>query len=936
MLTPNNPDPEELRLRPHRPTDPVSLADTFAPYKTPAARPPRRRLLWLLIALPVLVLLAIPAFFATRAFLQRATRANLPQLDGTAKLPGLSAPVTIQRDAHGVPHIHAQTLDDLVLAQAWVTAHDRLWQMDLLRRHASGTLAAVLGPALLDHDRLQRTLMLRFAADGALATMPEAQFHLLKVYADGVNAAIADQESTPSSLPVEFRALRYKPEPWSPRDSLLVALVLFQDLTNSYQVKLDRERLTTQLPPELAADLYPGGSWRDHPPTQPPVDLTIPGPAIEDIPLDESQEGPFAGLRLPNIPNSGQILASIQSDVQPFLTPRCPDCIPGSNNWVVSGARTTSGKPLLSNDMHLAHNIPGIWYEADLEATKSESPMPNAEPFHAAGVTLPGLPFVVVGHNAHIAWGFTNLGADVQDLYLEDIRDDQWFQASDGSWQPLLHINEDIEVHGHRTEHLVIAATRHGAALTPVITPTIKGETRPISLRWTLYDPSVIELPFFDINTAHDWATFTAAVAPFGGPAQNVVYADDQGHIGYHAIGRIPLRGAAPTVSADLPSTITSPILNPDTQTSAPIANAPSPLTHTEIAARPATTVMQSGPIPSIPMPPGPAREWSGYIPFEQLPQVFDPPGGLLATANSRVTPDDYPYPITLDWAAPYRAERIWKLLQGRHALKPADLLAIQSDIYSDFDHVLAQRIAYAVDHSAAVASSKSRPNQAALRQAADLLRNWNGHVDANSAAANIVSAAHAAIWPLLLTPHLKKGTPATLYNWAERDYALEQLLMHTPARWLPPGVASWDDLLATALDKGLADAHAPNNAKDLAAWNYGRTHVVDIEHPVFGQSAPLARLFGIPTGTGARPQGGDSTTVKQVAKTFGPSERFTADLSNLDQSTLNIVLGESGNPVSPYYMDQFSAWLHGTSFPLPFRDQAVSAAATHTLTLHP
>ncbi|QHN04437.1 penicillin acylase family protein [Granulicella sp. WH15] len=915
-MLPPEPNPQEPRLSTRR------NPEDYAPLPTSGKKTKR-----LLLALPLLLLLAVAAIVGGHFYLQHSVRASLPQLDGSAPLPGLAAPVTIQRDAQGVPHIHAQSLDDMVLAQAWVTAHDRLWQMDMLRRHAAGELAAILGPSLLDHDKLQRTLQLRASADRAMATLPPDQLHLFTVYAQGVNAAIADQQA---HLPIEFRVLNYHPAPWTPRDCLLVALVLFEDLTNNYQEKLDREALTARLPPELAADLFPVGSWRDHPPTQPPVDLTIDGPPIEQVPLDESQEGPFAANKLP--PDRQQVLRSIQSDIDALSRPSCPDCIPGSNNWVVSGTHTASGKPLLANDMHLSHNIPGVWYEADLEA-----PIPGSEAFHAAGVTLPGLPLVIVGHNAHIAWGFTNLGADVQDLYLEQTRNNnQEFQSADGSWQPVLHLPEPITVHGGRDVNFEVLATKHGDAITPILTPTLTNETRPIALRWTIYDPNILRAPFQAIDSASDWSSFTAAIAQFGGPAQNMVYADDQGHIGYHATGRIPLRGQpAPAIPTDL---------------AAPAQPTPAISAQTELAAPPTQPQTLSGPLNPVPVATSASHEWTGYIPFDQLPSVFDPPNGILATANARITPDDYPYPVTLNWGAPYRNERIWKLLAGRRNLKPADMLAIQTDVYSDLDHVLAQRIAYAVDHSAALAHEKSS-NQAALHQAADLLRTWNGRVETNSAAANIVEATRAALWPILLGTHLTPGPPAPqtktgakadkptdaeLYSWNERDYALEQLIMHTPERWLPKGIANWDDLLASALDKGLADAHAPHHPKDLAAWSYGRTHVVDIEHPIFGHSRLLSRLLGMRTGTGSQPQSGDRTTIKQVGRAFGPSERFTADLANLDQSTLNIVLGESGNPASPYYMDQFPAWYRGTSFPFAFTDAAVAASTTHTLTLTP
>jgi penicillin amidase len=833
----------------------------------------RRRIFFrtVVILTAFLVLIATAGFFYGRHWVHRAMRDNLPQLDGTLSIAGLSAPVTVQRDDEGVPHIRAASLDDLVIAQGYVTAQDRLWQMETLRRHAAGELAEILGPSLIAHDRAQRFLQIRAAADRAIAVLPADQLHSLELYAQGVNASIADQRA---HLPLEFRILRFEPAPWTPRDTLLVYLAMFQDLTNSFPEELSREALTAKLPAPLVADLYPVGSWRDHPPAQPMVDLTAPQTNIPNVPLDESQSQLSSPEHLSDLLAARRILAPILS---------CEGCTAGSNDWVVSGAHTASGKPLLSNDMHLNHGVPGTWYQADLEA-----PTPTGE-FHVAGVSLPGAPFIVVGHNEHLAWGFTNLGATVQDVSIERTRGTgatAEYQTTDGTWQPLLHQKEIIHVKGGKDVVLDVIETRHGNILRPIVSGIFPAEKRALSLNWTIYDPSNITDPFLAINAANDWPSLHAAFSTFGGPSQNLVYADDQGNIGYHAVGKIPIRGslAKPT----------------------PISPVPTDALDT-------------------------TQEWAGYIPFDQLPQTFDPSNGILATANARVTPDNYPYPITLDWAAPYRNERIWKVLSSGKNLTPADMLALQTDVYSDVDHVIAQRLAYAIDHTVTPAFR----NDKRLHQAADLLREWNGNVDADAAAPAIVDAARTALWPLLLNPQLgpRPGDAAQLYTWGEKAYAEEWLIMHTPARWLSSKYATWDDLLAAAVAKGLLDAHSPF---DLKKWHYGQANPVDIEHPIFGQSPILQRLVGLPIGTGVQPQSGDHTTVKQVGRVFGPSERFTADLSNLDRSTLNLVLGQSGNPASPWFMSQWRAWYHGTTLAMPFSNPAVDVATRHTLTLTP
>jgi penicillin amidase len=906
-------------------TEPESAPDA------PTRRAAGHRTLVFCLVFALVAALAVSAFLAGRHFIRNAMRENLPQLDGSFAVYGLAAPVTVARDAQGVPHIHASSMDDLVFAQGFVTAQDRLWQMDLLRRHASGQLAAILGRSMLEHDRLQRTLQLRASADRAIAVLPADQRHWLEVYARGVNASIAAQHA---HLPVEFRLLGYQPAPWIPRDSILVELVMFQDLTTSFPAKLGREALAAHLSPDLIADLYPVGSWRDHYPGQPMPDVSAPQPEFNDMPLDESQ----SRLHRPGAPSisrslrngwestntiSPADLLSLNQTLSLFHAP-CSTCVAGSNAWAVSGSRTASGKPLLSNDMHLSLSAPELWYEADLQAT---NPAPLAD-FHAAGITLPGTPFVIAGHNDHVAWGFTNLGADVQDLYIEHTRgtaSGAEYQLPNGTWSPVRYQTEVIHVRGSADVILDVPLTRHGDTDIPIVSSLFPTERRRLSLRWTIYDPANLTAPFFAVDSATDWTSMLAAFAAWGGPAQNLIYADDAGHIAYHALGRIPIRGD---------------INNPSPLSPVPTdATAPDALSH----------------------------EWVGTIPFDQLPQAFDPPDGVLATANASVTPVDYRYPITLDWMAPYRTERIYRVLEASpaksasgealapsHPLTPADMLTLQNDVYSNLDHIIAQRLAYSIDHA-----TGPLKNDSTLHQAADILRDWNGSVDANSSAPAIVNAARVAFWPMLLIPKLAPEAAAPLaqgedlsmvknlrndaarvanlwqlYTWGERSSVEEQLISHAPARWLPSAFATWDDFLAAVVQRGLRVAHAPRNLKD---WQQGSAFPLQIDHPIFSRATLLARLLlGVPTGTGPQPQSGDLTTVKQVGHAFGPSERFTADLSDPDRTTLNLVLGQSGNPASPLYMDQFQGWLHGTTYPLPFTPAATQPTIAHTLILTP
>jgi penicillin amidase len=851
--------------------------DASTPTQTTAAAPqplPRAVKVILYIALALLVV-AMACFYAGRIYIHRAMRASLPQVDGSLHVAGLAAPVTVLRDAHGMPHIRAASLDDLAFAQGYVTAQDRLWQMDMLRRHAAGEFAEILGPGQLEHDKEQRLLQIRSTADAVVTQMLPEEIRYLDDYSRGVNALIADSGD---HLPAEFRVLHYAPRPWQPRDCVLVGLMMVQELTTGFPIKLAREQLAAKLPPELLADLYPVGSWRDHPPGQPVPDLTAPQTDIPDAPLDETQ----TKLHRPDTmqqDDTQQILA-LEHSLTFTAHSGCNGCKAGSNEWTVSGAHTATGKPLLSNDMHLPHTLPGIWYMAELTAPTA------AGTLHVTGVTLPGVPFVVVGHNDTIAWGFTNLGGDVQDIYVEHTRNRQEYQTADGAWHPLTHHSELIRVRGGMDVTLDVLSTNHGPIITPMLQRgdrNLSSETRDLSLRWSIYDPGTVDLPLLAIDSATNWTEWCAAMSHLGAPSQNAVYADTSGHIGYHAIGRIPVRG-----SMEHPSGLS-----------------PTPINASESA----------------------SYEWAGYIPFDQLPQAFDPSGGVLATANARVTPDGYPFSITLNWEAPYRNERIWKQLEDARNLKPADMLALETDIHSDVDQEMAQRFAYAIDHT---------PNATPmLRQAADLLRAWNGDVTIDSPAANIVDAAKAALWPLLLQPHLgaPRGNDWQIYQWGESSFVEEELVMHQPARWLPSQYGSWNDLLTAAVNLGLHSRHASGN---LAHWPYGIDHRVDIEHPLFGAMPLLNAVTHLPVGTGSLPQSGDITTIKQVWNEIGPSERFTADLADFDNSTLNIVSGESGNVLSPWFHDQWEAWYHGTTLPLPFSSAAVSQAAAHTLTLLP
>ena len=819
---------------------------------------------WSALGLLIIVLLAGAFGYL---WLRSVTRAALPQLDGSIHVAGLTAPVTVRRDAHGVPHIQAASQHDLFFAQGYVTAQDRLWQMDSYRRNANGELAEVMGRRLLRHDIAQRVLQYRNTARRIYANLTPDERARLDAYAGGVNAFIQTHQD---SLPPEFRLLHYRPEPWTGIDSLSIGMMMVETLDSHWDAKMAREEVSAKLhDSKLEADLYPVGSWRDHPPTGAILDLSLPQPPqpasnndddddertqTKSVPPVPSPGSPSTGPRRWGGPgprrDSSEDMAALRTSMN---LPTCSGCIPGSNNWTISGKHTASGKPLLSNDMHLSLTVPNIWYMADL----------SAPGYHAAGVTLTGFPYVIAGHNEHVAWGFTALYADVQDLYVENLDGKGNYKAADGSWKPLSLDREVIHVRGGKDVSVDVQLTAHG----PLLNPMFSKEQRPIALKWALYDPSLNTIPVYLMNVASNWATFSAALNTWCWPTQNLVYSDDQGHIAYHAIGKVPLRSAG---LAGLP-------------------------------------IQDS------------THEWNGYIPFDDLPNSVDPPSGFLATANSRVTTEKNPHPLTLEWADPYRTERIYKSLQGRDGLKPADLLAMQTDTYSEVDQEMAHRFAYAIDHADGA--------DARLHAAADLMRSWDGKLSTDSAAASLVTRTHGEIGLMILKAKL--GDDWHLYEWSESNFAEEEIIMHNKPEWLPPGYKDWDAFIADAVRRAMEENHAPS---DVSHWNYGSWHVIDIEHPLSG----LIPFMGNIAGTGPQPLSGDTVTVKQVGRAFGPSQRFTMDWSNIDGSTENIVLGESGNPFSPYFRDQWNDYYNGTTFALPFTPAAVAAQTTHTLQLAP
>jgi penicillin G amidase len=824
----------------------IKLPMSTVPATTPPAtrRPAGVRIfLWLLLILLLLATIVIGcAYFVARA--------ALPQLDGSLPVNGLSARVKVTRDGHGVPAIESATLEDLFLAQGYVTAQDRLWQMDVMRRFGAGELSEILGEDTLKIDREQRILGLRAAARKSLQMASPRDRSYFEAYARGVNAFT---ENHGSSLPIEFRILKYRPKPWLAEDSIVIANQMVKDL-NYYTLgdAFEREKILARLGPELTADLYVNRSWHDRPPTVMRGELNEQPNQGDSDDEDDADDGPDNSV------------TRHKTTGEEIWAQSTPEAVNGSNDWVVSGAHTVTGKPLLSNDMHLGHQMPNLWYEAHLKSGTLD----------VAGVTLPGMPYVIVGHNQRIAWGFTNVGPTVTDAFIENFNAQGAYRTPRGWLQPE-HRAEVIHVKGRPDVNLDVKITRHG----PIITHIVPGETRQLTLRWTLYDG--LHIPFFDVDASQNWEEFRKAFSTLDAPGQNVVYADVDGNIGYQTTGRVPIRAAG--------------------DGSVPVSGSDD------------------------------SHEWTGYIPFDKLPKIYNPASGVIATANGRITPDGYPYSISSSWEAPWRTERIYHVLESGRKFAASDMLALQNDIHSENDLFAAERFVYAVDHA-------SKPSER-VKRAADLMRNWDGRMLDSSAAPTITVRSARELTRLLLEPRLgpapedPKQQETTLswktYHWQMRTVWLQNVLLHQPKRWLPEKFTNYDELISAAVEAAVREPAAP---RDLASWRWGNVNAIDLEHPVLGK-IPLVRRWAAP---GLKEQSGSGYTVKAVTPHHGPSERFTANLADLDQSTLNTVTGQGGNFLSPYFMDQWKAWYQGSTFTLPFTPGAVDATGVHRLVLEP
>jgi penicillin amidase len=807
-----------------------------------------------------LLIIAIVAGGAAWWFIYRP----LPQLDGSISLPGLQKEITVERDNWGVPHIRASSLQDAVEAQGYVMAQDRLWQLDLMRRASRGQLSEIVGPLALKSDKQFRTFGFSRAAERDYAAMDKDSRALMEAYARGVNAFIEQHQK---SLPLEFTLLKYKPQPWQPTDSLVIAGYMYQTLTDTWERELDRAKVEERVGADRSKDLFAVDAPMDHFVVGDPEVPNDGSQASRVDPDDEDDDDdmPTDTILKAAVPGAGGVRTpETFADVTSALWPSIEGYLEetqseirqglGSNNWVVSGAHTATGKPLLANDTHLELSIPPIWYEIHL----------TAPGYNAKGFTLPGAPLIVIGHNDRIAWGFTNNGADVQDLYIETFNPaapDEY--RVNGAWVKAQVFDEMIHVKGQPDEHLKVVVTRHG--------PVVHQEgNKAYALRWTALEPDGLGSTYNWLSTANNWREFREVMKRVWGPGQNAVYADVDGNIGYVMAARVPTRKKG----------------------------------HGEV------------PIPGD----TDAYEWTGYIPFDQLPQALNPDSGLIVTANARVVGPNYKPYLTDRWEEPYRTARIYDLLHDKTDLRPIDMLKVETDTFS-FPHVfLADQIS--------AASKTAQPKDPRARKLIDGLKDWNGIADADSSLVSFLVMARRAALDLILEPYLGRDT--NLYSWRSTAF-LQKVLTDRPAKWLPPAYKNYDELLAATADRAVSMLAEQTKSERIDDWQWKELNSLDMLHPI-GREGFLKHLLSI---TG-KPQSGTGYSVRAATKRHGPSMRFIANLANWDDSILLIPAGESGQVGSGHYTDQFSYWYEGKPIIAPFSDAAEAKDRKHTLTLKP
>ncbi len=782
-----------------------------------------------------LVTVVILRYLVTKSF---------PTVDGELRVAGLESDVTIQRDDYGVPHIAAKNEHDLFFAQGYVHAQDRLWQMDISRRAGQGRLSEILGSSALKFDRLFRTVgLLRIAEKLEQNLHPDSR-RVLEAYSDGVNAFI---ESHHGKYPIEFDMLNYSPEKWKPVHSLLVARLMAWELNISWYTDLVLGDLYKTLGEEKAREIFP----------------TYPENAPVIVPKD---------LHAKYLSQDMMRLIDVDMEFRKFFGTTGTHI--GSNAWVVGPEKSVSGKAMLASDPHLGFSTPSKWYEVHLRGGE----------MNVAGVSLPGTPMIVIGHNQRIAWGLTNVMADDADFYIEMTNSSGEYFFKD-TWRPMTVVQDTIFVKDSSSVILVTKSTHHGPVINDVNAAGSMTKDVLMTMRWTGQDVSDELYSLILINKAKDWTEFKNGVKEFTVPGQNFVYADINGNIGYVAGVRLPIRSAQN---------------------------------------------------PTLPMPGWTGQyDWTGFVPFEQLPSLYNPPQHYIATANNKMTDRTFPYHISNLWEPPSRIQRIDEMLGKQEKFTAEDFKHMQGDYFSHFAAEMTPYILHAYD-SVAVPDIE-------VQTALSYFRNWHFRFSGDDVPTTLF---HVFFTHLLRNIFLDKMGEAMFLKYifiANIPYRVVPVLMHNPSSdWFDdkstPQIETRDVIIRRSLEQAIQELKASLGG-EMKTWQWGLIHTITFRHPL-GSHPPLGVVFNI----GPFPIGGSGTTVNNgeyyladpYQVTLGPSTRQIVDFSDLDGALSVIPTGQSGQPMHEHYSDQTPLWLSGEYHTMPLDSAHVAAATRHTLRLLP
>ena len=844
-----------------------------------------------------LVMLVVVIAVSAGAYIDWTIHRSFPQLSGNLKVTGLTAQVDVYRDKYGVPQIFADNTADLFFAQGYVSAQDRFWEMDFRRHITAGRLSELFGASQLKTDEFLRISGWRRVAEQEYPLLSPETRTILSSYAAGVNAYLATHRGSAVSFEYFVLGLQtsgYRPEPWTPIDSLAWLKAMAWDLKGNYDEEIARAIAAAKVGRAAAEELFPAYPYARNTP------ILAQGAVVNGKfdpqatpPLGASQPG--AGLNVGVLQSATPALYRTQNTLHLLDSVLGPETAGvGSNSWVVSGSHTASGKPLLANDPHLGPVMPSIWYQMGLHCRV----LSNACPYDVAGFTFSGLPGVVIGHNNKVAWGFTNLGPDVTDLYLEKMSGSGY--VVDGKVVPFTTHTETIKVSGASPVTITVRETKDGPLISDagvdVITevgksapvapgaPT-RGDGYGVALKWTALSPSRTADAIALLDKAQNWNDFRTAASFFAVPSQNLIYADVAGNIGYQSPGLIPIRqgydGRFPVAGWDS------------------------------------------------------RNKWSGYIPFDALPNVENPPAGYIVTANNAVTGPTYPYLLTTDWTYGTRSQRIKTLLAADFAVGAkvtGDMMrAIELDSWNANAAVLSPALLQ-------VSTS------GVTSQAQALLHGWNYQQPANSAPAAFFNATYSHLLQLLFGGiYSGDQRPDGHDRWFE---VIRNLLGNRNDFWWHRAeqqlhLADSNAVLAKAMTDATSELSA-RLGSDPTKWQWGSLHTLTVANASFGTSGigPIEWLFNakpiqLPSGSDSiDATGWSAENGYQVDEV--PSMRMVVDLADLDHSTWINLTGASGHTFNSHYKDQLPLWAAGTSLPFPFTLTAVQASSTEHLVLQP